>query len=182
MITNMNKYLNNGPQTEITPLIKKIARTFKSKNLYLVIEVLNWLKKINFKYVDSPEEKMKIFRKRTASEIIESRIVSGCTDFALVFISLMRAEGIPTKYIEGIRRRWLEVGKEEESIEGHIFAECFIKNKWYIVDPKEGTIRIGYNRFVVFKEGLDSWDIGIKDFDELKNQFWGFKKKYKNRV
>jgi len=176
----IKKYLNDGLQTEITPLVRRIARTFRSKDLYLILEVLSWLKEASFKYESSSEKKKKIFRKRTALEIIESGIVSGCTDFALVFISLMRAKGVPTKYIEGIRRRWLEIGREEESIEGHIFAECFIKNKWYIVDPEEGAIKINYNRFVIFKEGLDSWDIGIKNFDELKNQFWKFKRKYKS--
>lgn len=177
MINDIKKYLNNGPQTEITPLIKKITASFKSKDLYLILEILNWLKN-NFKATNSTEEKIKLFRKRTASDILKSRIVTGCTDYALAFIALARAKDIPTKYVETIRRKWLDLGNKDH-IEGHIFAECFINNKWYIIDPQEGAIKIDYKRFVIFKQGLDSWNIGIKNFNELKTQFWDFKKKYK---
>lgn len=31
---------------------------------------------------------------------------------------------------------------------------------------------------IIFKEGLDSWDIGIKDFVDLKEKFAEFKIKY----
>lgn len=177
MADDIKKYLNGGSQTKITPLIKNIVGLFKKEGLDLILEILKWLKN-NFKKINSVEGKNKIFRQRTASEIIENKIVTGCTDYALVFIALCRAKKIPTKYIEAIRRRWLDIG-EEKFIEGHVFAECFFNGKWYIIDPQEGTINVSYQRFVVFKEGIDSWGIGINNFDELKKQFLEFREKYR---
>lgn len=170
------KFLNQGKQTEITAYIKVIAARFKSKGLDLILEILSWLKK-NIKEDKSPETKNKLFRRRTAGEIIESQMATGCTDYALAFIALARAKGIPTKYVETIRNKWLDIGNEK-FIEGHVFAECFISGKWRIIDPHEGAIKMSYERFKILKEGLDSWDIGIKSFEDLKNKFMEFKNIY----
>ncbi|MFC1700600.1 transglutaminase-like domain-containing protein [Patescibacteria group bacterium] len=176
MNKSISKYLKSGSQTEITPDIQKIAESFTKQGLDLILEILQW---IHPYFEHQSSDKKNIFRKRTADEIIKSKMVTGCTDYALVFIALARAKGIPTKYIETIRRRWLDIGKEDQ-IEGHIFAECFINNNWYIVDPQEHTIRIDYLRFEIYKKGLDSWDIGIHNFDELKEQFLKFKRERKS--
>jgi len=173
----MENYLKDTEQITITDNIKNIANNFKQKDLDLILEILGWISN-NFKNVENDrEEKMKLFRNRTADEIIKSRKVTGCTDYAIIFIALVRAKKIPTKYIEAIRKRWLDIG-DEDHIEGHVFAECQINDKWYIVDPQEGTIRTDYRRYVIFKKGLDSWDIGIKNFDDLKEKFIDFKKKH----
>ncbi len=175
----MKNYLKNTEQISITDDIKNIANNFKRKDLDLISEILDWIFN-NFKNIENDkEEKMKLFRKRTADEVIESREVTGCTDYAIVFIALARAKGIPTKYVEAIRKRWLDIG-EDNHIEGHVFVECLINDKWYIIDPQEGTIRSDYRRYVIYKKGLDSWSIGIKDFNDLKEKFLEFKREYKS--
>ena len=171
------KYLGDGCQTQITPLIKKIASSFKTSRLELILEILNWVQS-NIRENSFDEEKNLLFRKRSSDEIIKSKMATGCTDYALAFIALSRAKKIPTKYVEAIRRKWLDIGSERH-IEGHVFAECLIGNKWRIVDPQEGAIRINYQRFVIFAKGLDSWDIGIENIDDLRKKFLDFKKKYK---
>lgn len=174
----MKNYLKNTKQITITSDIKNITRNFKQKNLDLILEILDWIFK-NFENIENnAEEKSKLFRKRTAGEIIKNRTATGCTDYAIAFIALARAKNIPTRYVEAIRRRWLDIG-DDSQIEGHVFAECYISNKWYIIDPQEGTIRTDYRKYVVYKKGLDSWDIGIKSLDDLKKKFLDFKKKYK---
>lgn len=173
----MPNYLENTKQIAITDAIKNIADKFKQKDLDLVLEVLDWVFN-NFKNIENnKEEKMKLFRKRTADEIIKSGKVTGCTDYAIVFIALARAKKIPTKYIEAIRKRWLDIG-DENHIEGHVFAECQINNKWYIIDPQQGAIRSDYRNYTIYKKGLDSWDIGIKSFEDLKEKFIDFKGEY----
>jgi len=166
MNKSITQYLNSGPQTKITPNIKKITESFTQKGLDLVFEILAWLRK-NLRTENSQEIKKKVFRQRTAQEIIESGFTTGCTDWALAFIILTRAKGISAKYVETIRKRWLDEDKND-FIEGHIFAEVYFNEHWYIIDPKQATIRNWYDRFVVFKKGLDSWDIGINNFDELR--------------
>ncbi|MFH1428097.1 MAG: transglutaminase-like domain-containing protein [Patescibacteria group bacterium] len=176
----MENYFKDTEQIIITSDIRDIANNFKQKDLDLILEILDWIFN-NFKNVENDkEEKIKLFRKRTADEIIKSRKVTGCTDYAIVFIALARAKGIPTKYIEAIRKRWLDIG-DESHIEGHVFAECQINDKWYIIDPQQGTIRTDYRSYAIYKKGLDSWDIDIRSFEDLKEKFIDFRKKYKTR-
>ncbi|MBU1292284.1 transglutaminase-like domain-containing protein [Patescibacteria group bacterium] len=176
----MQNYIKDTEQIKITGNIKNIADNFKEKDLDLILEICNWIFN-NFKNIENDkEEKMKLFRKRTADEIIESKKLTGCTDYAIVFIALARAKEIPTKYIEAIRKRWLDIG-DQNHIEGHIFVECLIGNKWYIIDPQEGAIRTDYRKYAIFKKGLDSWGIGIRNFDDLKGKFLEFKEEYKSK-
>jgi hypothetical protein len=35
-----------------------------------------------------------------------------------------------------------------------------------------------YNAFEIYKKGLDSWDLGIRSFDDLKNKFFAFREEY----
>ena len=173
----MQNYLKDTEQIAITNDIKSITDKFKQKDLDLVLEILGWVFN-NFKNIENDkEEKMELFRKRTAAEIIKSKKVTGCTDYAIIFIALARAKKIPTKYIEAIRKRWLDIG-DENHIEGHVFAECQINNKWYIIDPQQGAIRSDYRNYTIYKKGLDSWDIGIKSFEDLKEKFIDFKGEY----
>jgi transglutaminase-like putative cysteine protease len=176
----MQGYLKNTEQISITDNIKKIANKFQQNDLDLILEILNWIFN-NFKDIENDkEEKIKLFRKRTAEEIIKSKKVTGCTDYAVIFISLARARGIPTKYVEAVRKKWLDIG-DGDHIEGHVFAECQIKGKWYIIDPQEGAIRADYRRYVVYKKGLDSWSIGIRSFENLRERFLDFKKRHEMR-
>jgi hypothetical protein len=172
----MKKHLQEGEQTKITDDIKSIANEFKSSGFDLVFEILNWIHK-NLKQTDDKEFKKEFFRKRTADEIIKSGRLTGCTDYALVFISLVRAKGIPAKYTETIRESWLEK-PDMEMLEGHVFSEVEINEEWYIVDPQGAVIKAWYGkRFQKIADGLDSWDIGIRSLDDLKKEFLKYKDK-----
>jgi hypothetical protein len=175
---NIKQYLKSGPQTKITFDIKILAKSFRKRRVDLVFEILTWLHK-NLKE-RTGAVKDTLFRQRTAQEIIDSKFVIGCTDWALAFIILARAKKIPAIYVETIRKKWLDVGKKN-FIEGHVFVEVYINKHWYIIDPEQAAIKSHYDRWVIFKKGLDSWDIGIRNFNELKKQFLEFRRKYKNR-
>lgn len=169
-----NFYLQSGEQTKITEKIRGIAADFNTHGIDLILEILNWLHK-NIKLKADSEYKNELFRKRTAEEIIESGLATGCTDYALVFVTLTRAKEIPTKYIEAISTQWLEKG-DLEHLEGHVFAEVFINNRWYIVDPQGAVIKAWYGkRYQILGEGLDSWGMGVKNLEDLKNKFLDFK-------
>lgn len=173
-----NNYLNEGKQTEITEVIKDISNEIEGFGIEYVFNTLIWIHS-NIGKIPESIDKNSVFRKRTAKKILKDGFASGCTDYALVFVTLCRARGIPTKYVETIKCRWLE-DTNSRTIYGHIFAECLINTKWVQIDPQRGTIytRNNYNGFEIFDEGLDSWDIGIYDFDSLKEKFENFKQKY----
>jgi len=79
-------------QTEITQNIKDIVSGFKTIGLDRIFEVLVWIHK-NLKLALNEEYKKEYFRTRTSEEIIESKKLTGCTDYALAFLSLIRASG-----------------------------------------------------------------------------------------
>lgn len=174
---NQNLFLKQGEQTQITDDISKIASGFSEEGLDLVVKIIKWIRK-NLKSNSDKKVKDKVFRQRTADQIIKDGYTTGCTDIGLVFIALARAKNIPTKYVETIRRKWME-SEDEDFIEGHIFAEVFFNDKWYIIDPTEACLKFWYDRWIVFAEGLDSWDIGIRNYQELKEKFIEFRRAYK---
>lgn len=167
-------FLKEGEQTKITENISKIASGFTGENFDLIAQILKWIHK-NLKSNSDKETKEKVFRKRTADQIIQDGFTTGCTDIALAFIVLARAKEIPTKYVEAIRNKWMEAG-DENFIEGHVFAEVFLNSEWRIIDPAEACMKFWYDRWIIYKIGLDSWDIGIHDFQELKQKFLEFRK------
>lgn len=172
-------FLKQGDQTQITDNMLKIVNEFSEHDLDLIVRIIKWIHK-NLKPNNDKEVKNRVFRQRTADQIIKDGYTTGCTDIGLVFITLARAKSVPTKYIEAIRRKWLE-SDDEDFIEGHVFAEVYIDGKWYIIDPTEACLKFWYDRWVVYGEGLDSWDIGIRNYEELKEKFINFREKYKNR-
>ncbi len=173
--------MQDGSQTVITDSVKKRSKLIEGAGFDCVVNILEWVNK-NIKIKRSVDNWDKLFRKRTAAEIIESGFSTGCTDTSLAFIILARAKKVPTKYIEAIKKAWLE--GEKDLIEGHVFAEVCIENKWYIVDPEMMTIYVNgdkrvYKHFVIYKKGLDSWDIGIRSIGEMKEKLSMFREKSK---
>lgn len=155
--TNIQKYLAEGQQTKITGEIKKLARSFKNESLELVIEILGWMKNnFRFKKDDS------IAFSRTAKEIIKSKFHTGCQDLGIVFVALLRAKGIPASYIQAKKK----AGK----FQGHVFSRVFLDDKIYFVDPSRGRIAetFGFRNYFPVKEGLDSWDIGVRSVKDIK--------------
>jgi hypothetical protein len=165
------EYLKSGNQTEITKQIEKLASGLEGGFEEKINQIFDIVKILPYK----TENKDGVFRKRTAGQIIIDGYVTGCTDEALVFIALARAAKIPAKYIETIDNEWLRTGGS--SVGGHIYAGVFYDNKWRTANPstKQIDIDIEGDDRTIYKEGLDSWDIGIDSFDSLRTQFNHFR-------
>lgn len=174
-VTSIKKYTTPGDQTKIGPNTKKTADSIFGEGLQYIANVLDWTL-TNLERENSKQVKNKVFRRRTAEEILKSGFVTGCTDSALVVIAICRTKGIPTKYVEAIEKSWLEE-KRAGGLRGHVFAECFINNKWYQIDPARGLIysKQNYSKYEILGRGLDSWDLEIRDFESLEKKFNSFK-------
>ena len=167
-------FLRSGTQTQITPEIKKMSAGFQGETIEKAGQITSFLASL-------PQTKFnsEIFRKRTAAQILTDNYVTGCTDSALVFVALARASGLPAKYVETIDRSWLKKGGS--SIAGHVYGQVFDykKKRWIWVDPMGGQVDISApSERVIYKEGLDSWDIGIADFDSLRKLFERFRNEW----
>jgi transglutaminase-like putative cysteine protease len=184
-----NKWLQEGQQTKISKKIKKIAKSLRGDNsLEIIFNILFWIRK-NLKFVKSWKWREKYLCRRTADQIIESKKSSGCSDKAIVFISLARGNNIPSRYVNVIDLDWLRAGKPK-FVSNHIFVDVYISKKWYKIDPTNGTINIGYfwptdKKFVLYKKALDSWDMDIRGYGDLEKSMAAFKDKwlkYKNKI
>jgi hypothetical protein len=84
------KGLKEGKQTQITALVKKEAKKIKGTKLNYLINVLKYIK-INYQFLRESEKKYPK-RIRAADELIKSKIMTECTDFAHLCLVLLRAK------------------------------------------------------------------------------------------
>jgi len=115
---------------------------------------------------------------RTVEEIVSSKIWSGCSDVGTVFATLLRANNIPTVYVQTGNIDWIKEllndTDKKNFIIGHIFLESYINNKWYLVDPTNGYIYDDYNHsnlslpngYYAFSKSLNGHEVGC---DSLQN-------------
>lgn len=169
---NKEKYLHEGEQTRITPEILSIAErlnrgTFENK----IHNIFDFLRTLRF----DDGEKNDVFRKRTGEQIISDGYVTGCTDDALVFLVLTRAMKIPVKYIETLDTAWIRDGGRP--IQGHVYVGVWGDEGYQIIDPARRIkgVDIEKDGRVILAEGLDSWDIGARDFESLAKLSDGFR-------
>lgn len=174
----VEKYLSPSPQTQISPEVEKVVSGINGT----VIEKVQKILDIGPSLVGSKEFDEKVFRKRTGVQILKDGYITGCIDAAILFTTLTRASGIPARYVETIDKEWLNNGGD--SYKGHIYAQVYDESakKWVWVDPMEQKVIDSLpDGSVIFKKGLDSWDIGIKDFYTQRNEFEKFRQQWLSR-
>jgi hypothetical protein len=184
MEQDIKKWLGEGEQSIITAEIKKVATEVGGTGMQYVFNVLAWMKENIGEMSSAGEEWRKNFRNRTAGEILINGKASGCGDVAVLFCTLARTGGIPTIFSEHPYKEWLEKDLDG-NWNNHVLAKVFVNNKWYWVDPTRGNVGVGGPKqvggsvnYVLFAEGLDSWDIGIRDWDGYKKAYLVFREKW----
>jgi len=80
----------------------------------------------------------------------------------------MIALGIPTAYVETFHEDYL-LGKK---FHGHVVCKIQAGEKWYYIDPQNNEKRMVETEeelfpLILFREGLDSWDIGIRSYEDM---------------
>lgn len=152
-------FLEEGKYTAITSTIRAISEELK--------RTAGSFRKAISMYVSNlrcnEQAKLDLYRKRTASDILESRYVTGCTDTALAFIVLARALGIPTKYVETLEEKWLN-DPEEEDISSHAFVDLFVDGRWRAYEPKMGFTKD--NKYLLSGRNYTEIGKGL-DFDKV---------------
>ncbi len=143
---DIKAYLQNGiltkPFLDVEFIKEKIdidmAAKKKQQIHYTIIEsLINWIK-YNVKFNDDEKFVSKYIFSRTAQEVWESGMATGCTDYANVFATFARQLSIPTTIFYAVEESWLDRlihGKESKMHYAHSFCECFFEGKWILVDP-----------------------------------------------
>lgn len=162
--------LRQGEQTVLDQSLKRLATSLKEDTgLQTVKKIISWIhENLKFRNVECESRELfeKHFRKRTVKQIIKSEYASGCSDFVLIFIAFCRGCGIPAKFIDGKR-----IGKSG----GHVWAEVLIGSDWLYVDPTAKKINFDPSKakngpYKLIEKGLDSWDIGIRSWQDWKRK------------
>jgi hypothetical protein len=159
-------WLREGKQSKKTLKIKKIVDKFNGDNLDKISQIIRWYHK-NIKYSHDTKRNIKIFAKRGVSKIIKDGFSTGCHDDAAVLAALFRSIGIPAKYLVGIDR----INPKNR---GHCVVEINIEDRRILIEPEIDSIGLDprkssfYRHNFIMKEGLDSWDCGIKTFEDWK--------------
>jgi hypothetical protein len=130
------------------------------------------------------------FRKRTASQILSSEYLTGCSDAAIAFSSLARALRVPVIYVETFEKAWVEdlknfdtahartcrtVDIDRGGISYHSFVDVRINNHWHQYEPKQGSIpKGGYvlngREYLEVGRGLDFGALYLKENDLYRSR------------
>jgi len=169
-------WLNEGPQSRITPAIALAATQISGSNrresLYKVVEYV-WK---NFSFNNWHSDKAFAL---TADELFQNRKLGGCSDFALVSLALFRSAGIPSRLVITANADWMLAFQKNDLLitTGHVFVEAYLEEKWYLVDPTNRILFEGYdetqlsypNREYFCLRGTDYWDMGVTGVSDLNS-------------
>lgn len=162
------KFIINDGQSTINDDIRNFCSSIPNINC---INDLKKIDKIFFEFFSRDTSTPKF--SRSVIEIFNSKTFSGCSDIGMMMASILREKGIPTIYVETANVDWLN--KEinnlpgKEIMEGHIFLEVFINEKWYLYDPTSRIIYDNYDntnnnypkRYYVFAKGMNANSLGV---------------------
>ena len=168
---DVKKYLENGNLTEpfmdikfLKQELEKVSTHRKEQNLDGDIEwcLMDFIHQ-NLKFCKDKDFVDRNQFSRTVQEIFESKLATGCTDYAYVYASLARQLGIPTTILQTSQKEWTNklinnIGNSKMHY-GHTFCECFLNGKWVLVDPSNRKIDWQYEKYASFKIQLE-WKIG----------------------
>ncbi len=169
------EFLKNGEQTLPNDKISNIANKIQGDNASTIAinRILYWMKN-NLNYENNNSIKFA----RTATQIMNSGIYTGCSDFALLFETIAREKGIPTIHLQTVRKRFVQdlQNNIQTPTKGHHFCECCINNKWILVDPLGNMILEKYDnmdfnlgQYFVFSKSTDIFETGIKNLEDNNN-------------
>lgn len=178
-------FLKNGPQTQNNNHKDILDQFNNNKDLSTLIEIYSYISSSAFQ--NSSDMYMEKFG-RTVDEIIDSKTLTGCTDYGLVFASIARDKGIPTIFIQTARVDWIydRIRDKAQGIIGHILIEVYIDGKWRLVDSTAGKYYSDYDTnnfslndgYYVFSKSIEVFDSGVsseqENYSMMMNLFRNF--------
>ena len=162
--SNLDLFLKEDALTRQTRQVKKVASIINDKkDISTLKEILNLLKAIDNR------KRPKLTHEVSASKILSTPILAGCTTYATAFATLCRAKGIPAVVVDSARLDWILDGcKIDRLIEGHFWVEVYIDDTWFLVESTGGKLYKNYDRnnwclpneYIAFTKSLSFIDPG----------------------
>ncbi len=183
------KYLVPGEQSRISSeqTINWLKTKFgQGRGLEGLRDLYLWMRQ-NFAVYDGGG---KTIGKVTIDGLLDTRSMSGCHDFGLVFSAVARYLGYPAVMVDAAGLTWAEQFKagKASGYSGHVFVEVYLSSKWILVDSTTGEYVEEYQPsnpvipikkqeergYLAILKGRDTWEYGIKDPSELNRQMESF--------
>lgn len=175
-------FLKNGPQTTNNNYQSDLEKFNNNKNLSTLTQIFKYISESKYHFGDG--EKFG----RTVDDIMETEILTGCTDYGLLFASITRDKGIPTVFLQTARVDWIydRVRDMDNGITGHILIEVYIDGQWRLVDSTAGRYYPDYDfkdfslndGYYVFSKSIEVWDSGVsnerENSDRMRDLFKNF--------
>ncbi|MFP4661819.1 MAG: transglutaminase domain-containing protein [Halanaerobiales bacterium] len=164
--SNLDLFLQEDALTERTEQVMKVADIINNKkDISTLKEIFNLLKGIRSNR--RPDVTFEV----TATEILSTPVLSGCTTYATAFATLCRAKGIPAVVVDSAYIDWINNGCQLNHVRGHFFVEVYIDNTWYLVDSTAGELYHNYDRnnwflpsgYIAFTKSLSFIDPGTTE-------------------
>lgn len=164
--SNLSLFLEEDEVVNITPQVEKVAELINDeKNISTLKEIYNLLRTIPTD--NSPSNIFEV----SASKILSTPIIGGCTTYATAFAALAKAKGIPTVIVDCAKLEWIEDGCSLSYVQGHFFVEVFIEGEWFLVDSTSGKLYKDYDRgnwflpneYIAFYKALSVIDTGATE-------------------
>jgi len=138
------KYLAQGEQSQISnPAVLDSLRG-REKSLAHLGEIYQWLHRRFTSYSAGGAT----IGKATVDQLLASRRLGGCHDYALVYGAVARELGYPALMVDTANVEWIkrfQKGEQGPHV-GHVFVEVFLIDKWVLVDPTGGPyVENGYD-------------------------------------
>lgn len=167
------KLPETGEQTQITAKVKEVADGIKGEGVVLATKISEHIKSMDV-VEDSEEPDFT----RTADEVLKENRYNGCNEAGVVFAALLRAKGVPTTYIQTLKKDAVSnYSKDNPSLNGHVFLEVDFggddsENK-KTINSTTGEITDALpEEMMVGAKGLDAWDVGLREgFGDLQRMF-----------
>jgi len=113
---------------------------------------------------------------RTVRSLIESRLLTGCHDHALLLAAVLRAIGIPALMVDCAGLEWArDFPDRRRDFAGHVFVLAWVEKRWILLDstsdryldpfdPRSDRFRFpvgDQERFAVLFRGIDPASYGV---------------------
>lgn len=170
-------YLSLTPSLGDAEKIAEIAKGLKQANAEkTLLAINNWM---SASFTTNTEL---AYSWRNFDTILESKTVSGCADYAIVFAALARCCGIPSVFVKTMDVEWIHAFRQSgkcEEWKGHVFLEVHWKRKWRLIDPEALKIYEDYDPAMrilpglryAYDKGADPQDLILSlDFERWKKQ------------
>ncbi|MEI6731707.1 MAG: transglutaminase domain-containing protein [archaeon] len=141
-------YLQHGKYTAPGKVVsEKVVECKKLFGLEKRLEYITGIIRGLGVFPDS-DEKYRLRRARGAEDILASNKLTGCVDYSLILLSMVRELGIPARYVETFRQDFFD-NPDKDGVSGHIFVDLFVDGEWREYNPAKGFVPSGGYHLVI---------------------------------